>query len=383
MLQWHEIPLRWSRVRRAAALVVLTLGVCGCAGAPLVAAPPRVCTIDKPGPVPFISYSRAVSAIHDIHWVCGGGAVVYNAPSCWAVTGVSVDFQRVAFTFAHNNNAVFEIPLSQLQTEVSVHLGCNPYVAVGKDRIFTTTNDAARFYDAVLTQLPTRAAESEWEVDSVYRVIAHAYVALPVKPVPGEDVRKLWVQAKDAIKHKRFNEAVTLLFSAFNKVPWWPDASYELAYLQEEEGHPREAAQCMKHYLQLVPDAPNARALRDKMYVWEGRATSPARIAPMVTPYSQWLPHSLGTVLISGAQAPVVFEVNHVAGGGAAVGAVVPGSPAATAGVSPGDVIIGLDGHPVTSAHQLVAMERAAPVGMGIPIEFVDQGQRHTVNVTL
>jgi hypothetical protein len=51
--------------------------------------------------------------------------------------------------------------------------------------------------------------------------------------------------------------------------PWWPQGRYNRALLMGELGFAPEAIQEMRRYLQLVPDAANARQAQDKIYQWE------------------------------------------------------------------------------------------------------------------
>jgi len=54
--------------------------------------------------------------------------------------------------------------------------------------------------------------------------------------------------------------------------PWWPEGRFNRALILGELKRYSEAVREMKRYLQLVPDAPNARASQDKIYEWEGKA---------------------------------------------------------------------------------------------------------------
>ena len=383
------MTMRWEKGvfgKRAAhgevwIIALMALSVGGCA-----TTPPQTCVINTAAPVPFVTYDNAVKNIRGLTYICDYNAAAYTDPGCWKVTNVNVSDQALTFTFGNNNNATYQIPLTQLRTQVRIHQSCDKdhsYVVLGQDKFFTTTADVARFYGAALTQLPLRLAELEWKLQTVHSMIAHAYVSMRVKPTPGENLRAPWVQAKDAIVHKRFLDASNLLYKAYTISPWWPPAPYEMAFIDAKLGDYRTAAGWMQVYLQLVPDAPNARALRDKMYLWQGRETSPAPPAPMPQPYSEFPPHTLGIAVFGpGGPTAIVFEANHLSSG-AAVETVAEGSPAAAAGLRPGDIIIRFAGHPVASPQDLVTAIHASPAGTEIPVEFVRDGQRKTVDVRL
>ncbi|NKY80621.1 PDZ domain-containing protein [Nocardiopsis dassonvillei] len=64
-------------------------------------------------------------------------------------------------------------------------------------------------------------------------------------------------------------------------------------------------------------------------------------------------------------------------------GAVESGGPADEAGLEPGDVILSLDGRPVNSGQELLAMLRSRSPGEEVEVEFDRDGRRDTVTVTL
>ncbi|MFC6420638.1 S1C family serine protease [Ornithinimicrobium tianjinense] len=68
---------------------------------------------------------------------------------------------------------------------------------------------------------------------------------------------------------------------------------------------------------------------------------------------------------------------------GAEVGQVEPSSPAEQAGLQAGDLIIGIDGESVSSATALVGQVRERGTGDEVTIDYVRQGQREEVTVTL
>jgi len=68
---------------------------------------------------------------------------------------------------------------------------------------------------------------------------------------------------------------------------------------------------------------------------------------------------------------------------GAIVGSVTPGSPAATAGLQQGDVILTFNGAAITDSRDLTQRVGEAQVGRDARVEFQREGQRRTVNVRL
>ena len=71
-----------------------------------------------------------------------------------------------------------------------------------------------------------------------------------------------------------------------------------------------------------------------------------------------------------------------LAGGpGAAVAAVEPKSPAAEAGVKPGDVVLSFDGEEIGEPATLVLLLTRSPVGSEVPLEIIRDGKPQTITV--
>ncbi|HEU5394524.1 MAG TPA: PDZ domain-containing protein, partial [Candidatus Methylomirabilis sp.] len=68
---------------------------------------------------------------------------------------------------------------------------------------------------------------------------------------------------------------------------------------------------------------------------------------------------------------------------GALVSEVVADSPAAAAGMQPGDVIVALDGKPVPEARELPRLVAGRAVGSIVEVTFLRGGKRRTVRLTL
>src|SRR5262249_3262901 len=79
----------------------------------------------------------------------------------------------------------------------------------------------------------------------------------------------------------------------------------------------------------------------------------------------------------------VSLRAPQTAGSGAVVAELTNGSPASTAGLRGGDLIIEFDGRPVKSPKQLADIVANTPVGRTIKLKFLRNGQAQTASITL
>ena len=97
------------------------------------------------------------------------------------------------------------------------------------------------------------------------------YPLMKTKPEISEQVRKYAVQASGATQDKNYGEAIKLWSVTLNMAPSYPLAYYNRALLYERAGQFKNSIADMERYLQLAPDASDARSSRDKIYEWEGK----------------------------------------------------------------------------------------------------------------
>jgi serine protease Do len=79
----------------------------------------------------------------------------------------------------------------------------------------------------------------------------------------------------------------------------------------------------------------------------------------------------------------VILRDPQTAGGGAVVAESANGSPASTAGLRDGDLIVEFDGKPVRSPNQLAEIVAGTPVGRTVKLKFVRNGQAQTASITV
>lgn len=108
--------------------------------------------------------------------------------------------------------------------------------------------------------------------DAQFAEVVRRYKEANPKPDFPEDARRLRVQAEGALRDKEFEEASKLYESALALVPWWPEGYFNRALVLGELGDFDLATASMRRYLELVPNAANARDAQDLIYEWERKA---------------------------------------------------------------------------------------------------------------
>jgi hypothetical protein len=83
------------------------------------------------------------------------------------------------------------------------------------------------------------------------------------------------VQAESAVRSKQFYDAIDLYNKAVDVAPWWPQGYFNLALMFEATQEYPMAIREMHRYLLLVPNATNAKAAQDKIYIWQRYADQP------------------------------------------------------------------------------------------------------------
>jgi S1-C subfamily serine protease len=89
-----------------------------------------------------------------------------------------------------------------------------------------------------------------------------------------------------------------------------------------------------------------------------------------------------GSVVKSG-RAYLGVRVATIVGGGVLVAAIVPGGPAAKAGIKPGDIILEVNGQPTPTADVLVSVLASLKPGQQVPVKLLRRRKEVTVTVTL
>jgi hypothetical protein len=149
------------------------------------------------------------------------------------------------------------------------YLELNPYAKDSKAAFeLSNKEEAVSLASAfnVLQRYGVAADEAEFADE------AKRYREMPVKPTLPEDVQRARVAAEDAFNNKDFENAYWYYMEGLAIEPLWPQGLFNAALLEGELHWYNSAALHMKRYLLLVPDAANAKAAREKMYLWEVKA---------------------------------------------------------------------------------------------------------------
>lgn len=107
--------------------------------------------------------------------------------------------------------------------------------------------------------------------DTILKKMFELYPQMKNKPELPELARKYMVQANNATEEKKYNDAIKLIDKALSIAPYYALAYFNRALLKETLTDYNGAIADTKKYLELNPDASNARVAQDKIYEWEGK----------------------------------------------------------------------------------------------------------------
>jgi len=139
--------------------------------------------------------------------------------------------------------------------------------------IWSNKADAQKFADAFNRLL--YAAYHPGDEDNefaAFTAAAKAWRENPVKPPLSAETERQRILAENAIQEKNLDAAIEHYESGVEAQPTWPAGWYNLALIYAEQKNYSDAADRMKHYLELVPDAPDAKDARTQMIIWEDKA---------------------------------------------------------------------------------------------------------------
>jgi tetratricopeptide (TPR) repeat protein len=114
-----------------------------------------------------------------------------------------------------------------------------------------------------------QSADSDFEA---FKEAAKAWRALGSKPQLPDECDKYRVLAENAAREKKFGDAVDFFEKGLHVEPLWPAGQFNAAMIYGQLEDYSSAAHHMNRYLELVPDAPDAKACRERLIIWEYKA---------------------------------------------------------------------------------------------------------------
>ena len=138
---------------------------------------------------------------------------------------------------------------------------------------FNSESAALQFAEAGLTLKAAALAPDPEETNfAAFTASAQAWLATTPKPEMTDEVLTLKLVAEDAFKQKDFSAALEAYRAALQKFPMWPEGQYNAALLAAEIEDYELAAQHMRRYLVLAPEAKDAAAAKGKLLLWQHKA---------------------------------------------------------------------------------------------------------------
>ena len=127
------------------------------------------------------------------------------------------------------------------------------------------------FDAACLNRLHEYSLQPEQLVAHFHEAAA-AWRALPQRPPISDAVRVQRLLAEEAIKQGQPYMALYYYEVGLEKDPLWPEGYFNAALVAASVDVYAQAAEHMQHYLELLPDAPDAQAARDQIGMWQIKA---------------------------------------------------------------------------------------------------------------
>jgi hypothetical protein len=108
--------------------------------------------------------------------------------------------------------------------------------------------------------------------------------ALPVKPPLTDEAYKDRLLAEDAMKSRNMTVALKFYEDGVAADPAWAQGWYNAAVVYAEMRDEFDAATCMRHYVALMPDAPDVRTAKDNIILWDTKAAAKMPAATEAAP---------------------------------------------------------------------------------------------------
>ena len=138
--------------------------------------------------------------------------------------------------------------------------------------VWSDEENAQNFADAFNRLLYAAYRDEEPGELQAFSAAAKAWRENPVKPPLSPEADRARILAENALKEKNLDSAVEHYESGLEVQPMWPAGWFNLAIIYAEQNNYTDATDRMRHYLELAPDAPDAKDAREQMIIWEDKA---------------------------------------------------------------------------------------------------------------
>jgi len=180
------------------------------------------------------------------------------------------DFSAVenVFLFERKSWPVINFkPAMQKGDGITIEYVLDDRLAQGLNKLVSDAR-AGYPYDCHIALTPAEAAKELAD----FQQKAAAWRALNPKPPVSDEVTKKRLLAEDAVEQKNIDAAAGYYRAGVTLDPTWAPGWFNAALINAELKNYADAAFDMKHYLILVPDAPDAAAAKEKVLLWEAKA---------------------------------------------------------------------------------------------------------------
>jgi tetratricopeptide (TPR) repeat protein len=217
-----------------------------------------------------VSWEPAINANH--------GDQAFSFP----VQGLSISPVDAGCRLSITGNTIYFTPLSEKNGKFRPGNGqaLHEYVQI-------CTTSVSNF-QAALQAFRKQVGGAVWESSSIgkeqrqaFEQRVTAWHAAAIKPAMPDEAHVHQVLAENAVREKDFDKAIDEYEAALEIFPTWPDGQNNLAFLCGETGDYDCGVEHAQDYLELVPNAPDAQAVKDKIIIWKDKlAQSQTTAAP-------------------------------------------------------------------------------------------------------
>jgi tetratricopeptide (TPR) repeat protein len=207
----------------------------------------------------------------EVHFSAGGFSVTYKE----AIDNDPSEESQFSARFAKETDYLVVRPWNWFYYSPSLYSVAGLYDKDKYDHVVQWSDEMEAQHFADAFNRLVYAAHHPEETFAAFNTAAKAWRDNPVKPPLSPEADRHWILAENAVKEKNLDAAVEHYEAALEIQPMWPTGWFDLAMIYAEQKNFADAADAMKHYLELTPDAPDAKDARTQMIIWEDKASKP------------------------------------------------------------------------------------------------------------